>query len=358
MTIRKLGLGMFGCTLFLLVMALLLAGLIWKFWPKKSAAEPATQYASAQVITSAPAPSAATAPVPEPTPPAETADPPPVQSYPAQPSLLSSVLGTVASMTLKVYPISPDNPSFPLTSGGAHAAFVEMEKNPQQLPRPLVIIGGYEDPGILTTLGMQYFQLITKDTKLISISVANCRDFAECRARVLEEVNIACGNHDPNWTAEVDVIGISLGGLAARVAAAPSRDPATPQRLRIAHLYTLSSPLAGARVANLGITRFQQEIQPDSDLQKYLNAVDADPKYEITSYVHLGDEMVGQENASIPGRTPYWLPNTPLVPLLPHEQMMVDERALADIGRRLRGETPYTLPKPAPFPPIAEPVKN
>jgi hypothetical protein len=259
-------------------------------------------------------------------------------------------------MVLKVYPISPENPSFPVTSGGAHTAFVEMEKNPQQLPRPLVIIGGYEDPGILTTLGMQYFQLITRDTKIISISVANCRDFAECRARVLEEVNIACGNHDPEWTAEVDVIGISLGGLAARVAAAPSRDPASPQRLRIAHLYTLSSPLAGARVANLGITRFQQEIQPDSDLQKYLNAVDADPKYEIVSYVHLGDEMVGQENAAIPGRTPYWLPNTPLVPLLPHEQMMVDERALADIGRRLRGETPFTLPKPAPFPPTATPT--
>ncbi len=112
----------------------------------------------------------------------------------------------------------------------------------------------------------------------------------------------------------------------------------------------MSGALGGAKVANLAITGFQHEMQTGSDTQKYLAEVDASPPYEIVSYVHLGDEMVGQENAAIPGRTPYWLPNIPYNPVWPHEQIMLDGRVYADIARRLRGETPYTLSPPAPLP--------
>jgi hypothetical protein len=60
--------------------------------------------------------------------------------------------------------------------------------------------------------------------------------------------------------------------------------------------------------------------------------------------------MVGVENAAIPGRTPYWLPNIPYNPIWPHEQIMLDDRVYADIMRRLRGEPAYTLSPPAPLP--------
>jgi len=242
------------------------------------------------------------------------------------------------------------NPSFPVTLMSAHAAVMDMIHNPKALPRPLVIIGGYEDPGILQTASSQYFKAVATDPKIIIVSLHDCGSFDECRARILTAVDSACPGTDPNWTAEVDVVGISLGGLAARACAAPPQTTSIPQRLKIARLFTLSSPLAGAKVAKLGFTSFQKEIRPDSDLQKYLAKAEPDPKYEIYSYVHLGDEMVGPENASIPGRNPYWLANIPLVPILPHEQMMVDERAYADIARRLRGETPLTLANPAPLP--------
>jgi len=244
----------------------------------------------------------------------------------------------------------PDNPSFPVSLTGAHMAVLSMMNDPKLLPRPLVIIGGYEDPGILQTISSQYFQAVAQNPKIVTVSLNGCGSFEECRSRILDAVNNACPSTDPNWTAEVDVVGISLGGLAARACAAPPQTTANFQRLKIVRLFTLSSPLAGARVAKLGFTSFQMEIRPDSELQKYLAAVDPDPKYEIYSYVHLDDEMVGPENASIPGRNPYWLPNIPLVPILPHEQMMIDERAYADIARRLRGETPFTLPNPAPLP--------
>jgi len=243
-----------------------------------------------------------------------------------------------------------NNPSFPVTLTAAHAAVMDMIHNPKPLPRPLVIIGGYEDPGILQMISSQYFQAIAQNPKIITVSLNGCGSFDECRARILAAVDSACPSADPNWTADVDVVGISLGGLAARACAAPPQSTSIPQRLKIIRLFTLSSPLAGAKVAKLGFTSFQKEIRPDSDLQKYLTSVDPDPKYEIYSYVHLGDEMVGSENAAIPGRNPYWLPNIPLVPLLPHEEMMIDERAYADIARRLRGETPLTLPNPSPLP--------
>jgi hypothetical protein len=244
----------------------------------------------------------------------------------------------------------PDNPSFPLTMAQARLEIAAMRKNPRPLPRPLVVIGGYEDPFFATDLAFPYYWAAMYEPKIIEVSLINCGSIEECRAHILAEVNAVCGNTDPNWTAEVDVVGVSLGGLAARFAAAPSRIPNAPQRLRIARLFTMSSPLAGAKAADLALTDFQRELRRDSPLFKYLAAADPDPKYEIYSYVHLGDEMVGQENAALPGRTPYWLPNIPFVLILPHPQIMLDDRVYADIIRRLRGETPYTLPTPAPFP--------
>jgi hypothetical protein len=243
---------------------------------------------------------------------------------------------------------SPDNPSFPLTMDQAHAALADLKKNLRPLPRPLVVIGGYDDHEQIQAA--QTIREATQDAKIIEVWLADCDSMEECRARILKEVNAACGNADPNWTAEVDVVGFSLGGLAARFAAVPSRIADAPQRLRIARLFTISSPLAGARMAWFGLTAFQRELQHDSPLQKYLATVEPDPKYEVYSYVHLGDEMVGQENAAIPGRTPYWLPNIPFLLVMPHMQITHDDRIFADILRRLRGETPYTLPTPAPFP--------
>jgi hypothetical protein len=64
--------------------------------------------------------------------------------------------------------------------------------------------------------------------------------------------------------------------------------------------------------------------------------------------VHLGDEIVGQQYAALPGQTAYWLPNDSL--LLPHPAAMVDDRILADIARQLRGEPGFTRPPPAPLP--------
>lgn len=329
------------------VLVLLLGTLSWLLWPGKKGSD---DYASWSVAATTSPPAASPVANPAVLSPVALA-PRFLSPAPGSPvAVLASTLGNMTSALRREYAISPDNPSFPLTSASAHVAITDMLAHPRPLTRPLVIIGGYEDPGILQSLATEFFLSLSNGAKIIPISLQNCQSFDDCRAHILAQVNAACGNTEPNFTTEVDVLGISLGGAVARYAAAPAPNPGLPQRLRIARLFTLSSPLAGARAAMVGFTSFQQEIQPGSPVQKFLAAADANPSYEIYSYVHLGDEMVGQENAAIPGRNPYWLPNIPLVPILPHEQMMVDERALADIARRLRGETPYTLPNPVPLP--------
>jgi hypothetical protein len=244
---------------------------------------------------------------------------------------------------------SPANPSFAVTSGQAHQAIQEMRSDPRPLQRPLVVIGGFADFNVSPPLFENFFRGVSRDAKIIPVSVGLCGTFAECRQKVIDAVEKAYPCKDPNWTSEVDVVGASLGGLVGRYAAAPSNDAAHSRRLRVARLFTISSPLSGAKIANaLAVTDFHRDIRPGSAFLKSLAAYDADAMYRIYSYVHLGDEIVGQQYAALPGQTAYWLPNDSL--LLPHTAAMVDDRILADIARQLRGEPGFTKPPPAPLP--------
>jgi pimeloyl-ACP methyl ester carboxylesterase len=244
---------------------------------------------------------------------------------------------------------SPTNPSFPVTSNQANQAIAQMRANPVALQRPLVIIGGFADFNVSPPLFDNFFKGLTRDSRIIPVSVGLCGNFADCRQTVIDAVQKACPSDDPNWTTEVDVVGASLGGLVGRYAAVPSRDPAHPRRLRVARLFTISSPLSGATLANaIALTQFHRDIKPGSPFLKALAASDAEARYQTYSYVHLGDEIVGQQYAALPGHTPYWLANDSL--LLPHPAAMMDSRILADIARHLRNEPTFSRPPPAPLP--------
>src|SRR6185369_10092730 len=78
---------------------------------------------------------------------------------------------------------------------------------------------------------------------------------------VIERVEATWPSDNPEETVEVDVVGVSMGGLVARWAALPPADRfregaahnpgATGKRLRIRNLYTLGTPHRGAILANL-----------------------------------------------------------------------------------------------------------
>jgi hypothetical protein len=250
---------------------------------------------------------------------------------------------------------APVNPSFPTTFSEAKQALHTMSANPRPLDRPRVVIGGFLDPNVSPPLYKMHFRRMSGgDDRIVTVSVGFCGSFDECRQKVLDAVDRAFPSADPTWTTEVDVVGASLGGLVARYAAAPSDDPAKPRRLKIARLFSISSPQQGATLADaVGFTQYHRDMRPGSPFMKALAAHDAQAAYRLYPYVRLGDEIVGEQYAAPPDRAPLWLPNPPLS--LSHAGAMIDPRILADIGLRLRGGPPRTPQPPPPPPPPPNP---
>jgi hypothetical protein len=220
-----------------------------------------------------------------------------------------------------------------------------MEEHPRQLHRPLVIVGGIFDPGIAPTWESWQFEKYTIDSRIITVALGDCFTFEDCRRKIVKVVNEVYPNHPPHRTVKVDVIGYSLGGVAARHAA--SRDE-PGERLDIARLFTISSPNRGANAANVVpvIDPIQRDLRPGSPFLKKLNAEESD--YPIYSYVCLGDPIIGVDNAAPPGQTPWWVPDAPLT--TPHTGAFFDARILADIARRLRDEPALAQSPPTTLP--------
>lgn len=243
----------------------------------------------------------------------------------------------------------PANPSFPLSVNDARDAVREMRAHPRELKRPLVVIGGFMDPNISAPLYKRWFGDVTRNSKIIPVSVCFCGSFAECRAKVIKAVDAACPTNDPERTVDVDVVGASLGGLVGRFAAAPSSDPKHPRRLSVVRLFSISSPHSGSMLAGaLGFSEYLRDMQPNSKFLRSLARADSGATYELYPYVLLHDEIVGTRYAAPPGMNPFWLSSPLLLPA--HTSAMADPRILADIARRLRGEEPFTRMPPAPLP--------
>ena len=217
----------------------------------------------------------------------------------------------------------PTNPSFPITSTQAHQAIQQMRGDPRPLHRPVLLIGGFLDPDIAPTIYQSFFASVTTDAKLIPVSIGFCNSFAECRQKVIAAVDAAYPSTDPVWTTEVDVVGASLGGLAAALRRRPSPDPTHPRRLRIARLFSISSPQAGSALAeSFVLTDFHRQIRPGSAFLEILAAEDPDAGYILYPHVLLNDTIIDPRNAAPPGATAFWLPNDSLLPS--HDGAMVD----------------------------------
>jgi pimeloyl-ACP methyl ester carboxylesterase len=243
----------------------------------------------------------------------------------------------------------PTNPSFAVSPNQAKRILLEAARHPKPLQRPLVIVGGFMDPGFASSLLGEDFQKYTHDNRIIRIALGDCTSFEQCRRRIIKAVDRSFPTTDPSATREVDVIGYSMGGLAARYAAEEAH---TGRRLRIARLFTISSPLRGAILAaELPLLHpLQKPMRPGS---AFLRALNADPQtladaYPIYSYVCLNDESVGPANAAALEMTPWWVSASPF--FTPHDWALLDPRIRADIARRLRDEPPLAHDPPSPIP--------
>jgi hypothetical protein len=233
---------------------------------------------------------------------------------------------------------SPANPSFPLTVAAAKAELAQMEAAPLPAARPIVIVGGYADPGIVTSqLTARLRDVLEPGTQIITVSPGWVSTMDEARRKLLDAVEAELPSTDPVWTAEVDIIAISMGGLVSRYAAMPGED--SRRRLRIARLFTISTPHRGADWAAMPTVE-DRVVDMRADSAFLCTLDEAEQCYEVLPYCRLNDWIVGCENAAPPGRSAWWVQNQPFQ--LGHIDAHKDPRILADIARRLRGETAYT----------------
>ena len=218
-----------------------------------------------------------------------------------------------------------------------------MEKHPRPLVRPLVILGGWSDPGVSVSHLKREISRIVDDDRIVGVSFAFCRSFDECRREVIDAVDEAFAHDGEQWTQEVDVIAVSMGGLVARYAAASC---SAGRSLRIARLFTISTPHRGAGLAHLPtLNRLQIDMRPASKFLKLIDKENA--SFQLFPYVRLGDTIVGAINAAPPEQHPWWVPPAALQPS--HLFGFRDARILADIARRLRAETPFAREPRSPI---------
>jgi pimeloyl-ACP methyl ester carboxylesterase len=243
----------------------------------------------------------------------------------------------------------PRNPSFPISTVQARLVIRQMEKSPQEQVRPVVLLGGYLDPGLGTSSLHARLRNLFKDPKIVSVSYPLHGTFDACRDEVIRAVEKAWPSDDEAKTVEVDVIGVSMGGLVARYSAAAG---AGQKQLNVKRLFTVSSPHRAASGAILpAITALHRDMRADSNFRSDLaeaERVDTSD-YEIVPYVRLGDLIVGAPNASPQGQGVWWVSNPPLQSA--HMGAPLDARIIADIARRLRMEEPLARGSPAPLPP-------
>jgi pimeloyl-ACP methyl ester carboxylesterase len=244
---------------------------------------------------------------------------------------------------------APTNPSFDLTATDARRALREMRDAPRTLERPVVVLDGIGPP-LASWLLTERLRRAVGDDRVVGVTFVFAGSFDECRRRVIEAVERRFPSADPDYTREVDVVAVSMGGVVARYAAAPP-PVSRGKRLKIARLFTISSPHRGAEMAALPalLGRLQLDMREDSRFLRRLQRREAEGmNYELFPYARLGDRVVGERNAAPVGHTLLWLPNLPLEAA--HLLCYTDPRIIADIARRLRREEPFADARPEPLP--------
>src|SRR5439155_21529904 len=134
--------------------------------------------------------------------------------------------------------------------------------------------------------------------KVIGVSYFFDSSFDDCRRDVIAAVERACPSDNPRQTVEVDVIGLSLGGVVGRYSAL---ERPGEKRLRIHRLFTVSSPHRGAIAAPYApeLTHIHHDLREGSTFLRNLEQAEAwQCPYEIVPYVRLGDWIVGARDAA------------------------------------------------------------
>lgn len=239
-----------------------------------------------------------------------------------------------------------DNPALPLTTAAARSDLVRMRADRRPLQRPVLVLGGLLDGGLVRLWSDDLRRLLLAEQAdwVVPVTFATALSFDEAAAALEKE--LAATRTRLNWSGPVDVVAHSLGGLVARYAATRASallDGGEP--LRPARLFTIGTPHRGARLAALpALHPLARALRQDGDFVRALPTAD----YPVIPYVLAPDGFVGADNAAPAGQFPWWLPCPP--GRAAHVGALADPRLLVDIARSLRGETPFRCEPRTPPP--------
>ncbi len=238
-----------------------------------------------------------------------------------------------------------ENPLFHSPVGGVRAEFRRMAQAPVGLSRPLVVLAGWRAPVWPSLFLAQHLGRLIGDTsrRTVAMAFTFATSFEQAVPRVAAMVDRLWPSASETETIEVDVVGISMGGLIARAAAIPAKGR---KRVRIKHLFTLGTPHRGARIAPyVPLDRMVHGMRAGSEFLKQLDDHLPQAGYDRRCYARLRDSWVGAANAAPHGRHPFWKSGPPL---LSHQTIAGDSLIRADIARCLRGESPLAVGASAP----------
>lgn len=202
--------------------------------------------------------------------------------------------------------------------------------------RPLVILSGYHSPAIpartLARLLRSFHAATPERTLVVSYPLLTRVELAAERA--------AAAIESRGWRhEELDVAGISMGGIVGRYLAAE-------RGVRIARLFTLASPHRGAKITRrIRPDAGAIQLSPGSSLLAHLDSKLAGSIGELTCYSLLRDWMVGATNTAPAGHPSLWLDTDRwLAHPLSHFSITSDPRIVGDLALRLTGRTPWSRP--------------
>lgn len=220
-----------------------------------------------------------------------------------------------------------------------------MRRNPVALARPLVVLAGYHSPMVTASAVARDLALLTegKAARTISIAYPWEGDIPRSARRAVAQIVAAIPGPSPDLTGECDVVGISMGGLVARLAASERTNQGVPiPRLNMRRLFTIATPHRGAKIAlTAAVDRAALDMIPGSAFLSRLDGELPTIPYELVCYGQLRDWWVGATNTAPPGRLPHWTDTRGLFAfVLSHFAVNSNRTILIDIARRLRGEPP------------------
>lgn len=238
----------------------------------------------------------------------------------------------------------PDNPDFQPPDAGLSAELARMRASPVAAPRPIVVLGGWRAMRFPAAILARRIRTLVGAAQTLAVAFPFHFRCERAAATTLLRIDERFPSSDPDATVPVDVVAVSMGGLIARWAAIPL--PGRPV-LRIARLFTLATPHRGARIARfIRPDPTVSAMRPGSNFLQKLDAALPAADYELVCYARLRDSWVGARNTAPHGRNPIWKPG-PL--LLSHTTISTDSLIIADIARRIRGESPLAAqPSPPP----------